>query len=316
LIAQEALDAAPPYSRISSIESEPCRRACDFEEKSLQLERDVGLQQQEASDLRESDSGFTAENRAQKQGADASHKRSDELVAQFSQMQWRSEDAIKRIMQKLRALRHQNHAPPRQKQFPSNNRGETPAVGGIWQQMAKSGEANKRVLQESLQRQNSAATVVIRKFLGLRSVRSMRSARNAAVFFRSVAKDLEATKQKSSGYLTGGGSQPRKADFTGCSGVFRLWGGSLTSEDSLEVAIPGKHVFTPDSTHCIHVDFARDCQGSVETFLCIKRLIEARYSGAAVGIHLDIGSGSVAIPTNSNQRLVFYSSAESLRIPD
>jgi hypothetical protein len=87
-------------------------------------------------------------------------------------------------------------------------------------------------------------------------------------------------------------------------------------EDSLEVTVPDKHIFTPDDAHRIDVDFARDCQGRVETFLCIKRLIEARYTGAAIGIRLDIGSGFVVIPTDSNRMLVLYSSAESLRIPD
>jgi hypothetical protein len=84
----------------------------------------------------------------------------------------------------------------------------------------------------------------------------------------------------------------------------------------LEDAVSDKHVFTADGGHRICVDFAGDCQGSIETFLRIKRLIEARYAGAAVGIRLDIGSGSVAIPIDSNRKLVLYSSAKSLRIPD
>jgi hypothetical protein len=87
-------------------------------------------------------------------------------------------------------------------------------------------------------------------------------------------------------------------------------------EDLLEVAVPGKFVVTPDGAHRIAVDFAEECQGSVENFLRIKRLIEARYAGAAVGIRLDIGSGSVAIPMDSNRIWVLYSAAESLRIPD
>jgi hypothetical protein len=61
----------------------------------------------------------------------------------------------------------------------------------------------------------------------------------------------------------------------------------------VEVAVPGKHVFTLDGAHRICVDFARDCQGNVETFLRIKRLIEALYAGEAVGIRLDIWSDSV-----------------------
>jgi hypothetical protein len=84
----------------------------------------------------------------------------------------------------------------------------------------------------------------------------------------------------------------------------------------LEVAVSGKHVFTPDSAHRISVDFAKKCQGSAEISLRIKRLIETVYAGAAVGIRLDIGSGSVAIPADTNWMLVLYSSAESLRIPD
>jgi hypothetical protein len=90
----------------------------------------------------------------------------------------------------------------------------------------------------------------------------------------------------------------------------------LKSEDSLEIASPGKFVLTPDGAYRIAVDFAEDCQGSVETFLRIKRHIVARYAGAAVGIRLYIGSGSVAIPTDSNRMFVRYSSAESLRISD
>jgi hypothetical protein len=137
-----------------------------------------------------------------------------------------------------------------------------------------------------------------------------------AVFFGSVAKDPDTTKQKSSVYLTGGGSQSRNVDFVLCSGIFRLRGGSSTLEDSLKVTIPGKFVITPDGAHRIAVDFSEDCQGSVEIFLCIKRLIEVRYAGAVVGIRLDLGSSSVAIPIDSNRMLVLYSSAESLRIPD
>jgi hypothetical protein len=83
----------------------------------------------------------------------------------------------------------------------------------------------------------------------------------------------------------------------------------------LKVAVPGKNAFTPDGAHLITVDFAGDCQGKVEIYLRIKQLIEARYADAGVGIRLDIRSGSVAIPTDSNLRLVLYSSAESLRIP-
>jgi hypothetical protein len=68
--------------------------------------------------------------------------------------------------------------------------------------------------------------------------------------------------------------------------------------------------------HRIASDFGEDCQGSVETFHRIKRLIESRDAGAAVGVRLDIGSGSVAIPIVSNRMLVLCSSAESLRLPD
>jgi hypothetical protein len=84
------------------------------------------------------------------------------------------------------------------------------------------------------------------------------------------------------------------ADFVRRSGIFRLRGGA----------------------HRIGVDFAEDCQGSIETFIRIECLIEARYAGAAGGIRLDIGSGSVAIHTDANWILVLYTSAESLRIPD
>jgi len=62
--------------------------------------------------------------------------------------------------------------------------------------------------------------------------------------------------------------------------------------------------------------FRRGCQRSIGIFLRITRLIEARYPGAVVGICLDIGSDSVAIPTNSDRMLILCSLAESLRIPD
>jgi hypothetical protein len=142
------------------------------------------------------------------------------------------------------------------------------------------------------------------------------SARDEAVCFGSCPKDPDPTKQKRYGYLTSGGSQPRKADFTRCSGIFRLRRGSSTSEDSLEIAVPGKSVLTPDGVHRIAVDFARDCQGSVETFLRVKRLLVARFADGAVGIRLDIGSDSDAISIDANWMLVLYSSVESLRIPD
>jgi hypothetical protein len=45
-------------------------------------------------------------------------------------------------------------------------------------------------------------------------------------------------------------------------------------------------------------------------------LIDALYADTVVGIRLDIGSGSVAIPADPNHKTALYSSAESLRIPD
>jgi hypothetical protein len=163
------------------------------------------------------------------------------------------------------------------------------------------------VLRESLQKWSSAATVLIWAFLGLLSVRFMRSRRDAAVFFRSVAKDPDPTKQKSYGYLTCGGSEPRKADFRPCSLIFRLSGGSSALEDLLEVAIPGKHVFRLDGAHRIAGDIARDCQETLKNYLCIKRLLKTYCPAAEVGIHLDIGNSSVAIPTESSRKLVLYS---------
>jgi hypothetical protein len=124
----------------------------------------------------------------------------------------------------------------------------------------KLAEANNGVLHERLRRRNSAAPTLIRKFLGLLSHRSMTGARDAAVFVRSAAKDPETTKQKSYRYLTGGGSQPRKADFTRYSGIFRLRGGSSTSEDSLEVVVRGKHVLHPR----VRIGLALISQGTVK----------------------------------------------------
>jgi hypothetical protein len=84
----------------------------------------------------------------------------------------------------------------------------------------------------------------------------------------------------------------------------------------LEITVTDKHVFTLDVANRIGVYFSGDCQVSVEIYLRIKRLIDALYAGAAVGIRLDIGNGSVVISTDPNRMLVFYSSAELLRIPD
>jgi hypothetical protein len=72
----------------------------------------------------------------------------------------------------------------------------------------------------------------------------------------------------------------------------------------------------PDGAYRIEIDLAEDYQRRVETFLRIKQLIVARYAGAAVEIRLDIGDNSVAIPSDSNWMLVFYSSAVSLRFAD
>jgi hypothetical protein len=174
----------------------------------------------------------------------------------------------------------------------------------------------ENLLEASLLRRNSAATTLIQRFLGLLSMRSVANARDGIVFFGSAVKDPDTTKQKCYDYLAGGGSQLKKADFARCSGIFRLRSGTSPSEDSLEVAVPGKHGFMPDSTRQVGVDFAGDCQGSVETFLRIKRLIEARCADAAVDIRLDIGDSSVAIPIDSNWMLVLYSAADSLRILD
>jgi hypothetical protein len=205
------------------------------------------------------------------------------LVGRFAQVQSKSGDAVKRMLQELQTSRKQNHEPRPQNQFSFNNRRKATGRRHLATD-DKLGEANNRVLQERLRRRNSLAPTLIRKFLGLLSVRSMTGARDAAVFVQSAAKDPETTKQKSYRYLTGGGSQPRKADFTRCSGIFRLRGRSSTSKDSLEVAVPGNHVFTPDGAHRIGVDFAGDCQGRAETFLCIKRVIESLYGARRLAL--------------------------------
>jgi hypothetical protein len=67
----------------------------------------------------------------------------------------------------------------------------------------------------------------------------------------------------------------------------------------VEADIPGMRVLRPDGTHRIGANFAKECQGSLETVLCIKLLIEACYSGGAIAIRLNSGSGSVAIQMGS-----------------
>jgi hypothetical protein len=49
---------------------------------------------------------------------------------------------------------------------------------------------------------------LIQEFLGLPSVGSVRSGRDGAVFFGSVAKDPDPTKHKSYGYLTAADRSP------------------------------------------------------------------------------------------------------------
>jgi hypothetical protein len=80
--------------------------------------------------------------------------------------------------------------------------------GVIWQLTAKKGEANNRLLQETLRKRSPAATPLIREKMDLSFVRSVIGALDTGAFFGPVVKDREATKQKSSGYLIGGRSQP------------------------------------------------------------------------------------------------------------
>jgi hypothetical protein len=312
------------------IDDEFCKRISQIEEQILQQDREIGLLQREISDLRAVPSHLAAESASLEQTNKALEQLLSLLLMELMDLRGGCAQEIAslkaQLTQEVSGLREQfpeDIAKALQEQAKSGKRvaevaqpnflapqpvpwtqfmftwdpskgGEIPAGGIIWQQMEKCGS---NVHEEA-------------------PVRSMTSRQDVAVFFRSVAKDPDTTKQKSSGYLTGGESQSREVDFTHCSGIFRLRGGSSPSKDLLKTVVPGKFVITPDGAHRIAVDFAEDCQGSVETFLGIKRLIEVRYAGAAVGIRLNIGRSSVAIPTDSNRMLVLYSSAESLRIPD
>jgi hypothetical protein len=87
-------------------------------------------------------------------------------------------------------------------------------------------------------------------------------------------------------------------------------------EDLLGVAVPGKRFVTRYGVYHIHLDCAGDRQGSAETVLPIKQLIEVRYTRAVVDMCMHIRSGFVAIPADSNRTLAFCSSAESLKTPD
>jgi hypothetical protein len=93
----EAFDAPPPHLGVSSIEEEFGRCIGDVEEEKLEIECDIGLQQQEISDLRGANSSFAVGNRTQKKEIDALPKQPDELVAQFGQSRSRSAEAINRI---------------------------------------------------------------------------------------------------------------------------------------------------------------------------------------------------------------------------
>jgi hypothetical protein len=84
----------------------------------------------------------------------------------------------------------------------------------------------------------------------------------------------------------------------------------------LEIAIPSKYAFRLDRAHRIGRDFAGECDGSVEIYLRIKRLLDAHSTGGAIGIRLNIRSNSAAIPADSNRILVLCSSMESLGITD
>jgi hypothetical protein len=83
----------------------------------------------------------------------------------------------------------------------------------------------------------------------------------------------------------------------------------------LEFALSDAHVFPPVGAYWIGADFGGDCQGSVEAFRCIKPLLDACYARSGAGVRLDIGSGSVPIPTDSHRMLVLCSAVQSLRIP-
>jgi hypothetical protein len=67
----------------------------------------------------------------------------------------------------------------------------------------------------------------------------------------------------------------------------------------VEADIPGMRVLRPDGIHRIGANFAKERQGSLETILCIKRLIEACYPSGAIAIRLNSGSDSVAIRMGS-----------------
>jgi hypothetical protein len=64
LSALKAFEASPPYAGVSSIEDESRRRVRDVEEKSLQLDGEIGRLQQEVCDLCEGNVPLTAETRA------------------------------------------------------------------------------------------------------------------------------------------------------------------------------------------------------------------------------------------------------------
>jgi phage host-nuclease inhibitor protein Gam len=90
-------------------------------------------------------------------------------------------------------------------------------------------ESRRRILQEILGKRNSAATTLLQELLSQPLVRSVTNWRAVRLFFKSVAKDPDATKQKVMVILLAVNWSRRKLishlvqKFFGCEAVCRYW---------------------------------------------------------------------------------------------
>jgi hypothetical protein len=189
------------------------KRVCCIEKQSLQQDRALGLLQMENSNLRAVHSHLAAESASLEEPTKAFEQLLCLLqmeVVDLRGVRAREIGAFSaQFAQDVADLREQS----------------TEDIAQALREQAKSSDGATDVVKPNF------PTLLFAPRTQFTSVRFMANAQDAAVFFRSVAKDPDTPKQKGYVDLTDGGSQPRKADFTRCSVIFRLRCGSSISED-------------------------------------------------------------------------------------